>query len=116
MNEKDRQNVYLYQNDWLHKYQNPNAIIKPVVCNIIWENFLGNSIKTVDAMKVFKLSHFQFQRIKAEDPNLVRGHKKHPIQLNDEMKTNFIQKPDQKSLKTLAETECFINKWFNFQV
>ena len=106
-----------YQNDRLtHKDRKPNAIIKPEVRELIQENVLGNGMKTVDAMKAFKVSHCQVQRIKAEDPNLVRVHKKRPSKFTDEMKTDLLHQLDQKSSTTLAEMVCFIKERFDVRV
>ena len=73
-------------------------------------------MKTVDAMKAFKVSRRQVQRIKAEDPNLVRVHKKHPSKFTNEMKTDLLHQLDQKSSTTLAEMVCFIKERFDVRV
>ena len=60
-----------YQSDRLtHKERKANAIIKPEVRELIRENVVGNGMKVSEAMKTFKVSRRQIQRIKTEDPSL----------------------------------------------
>ena len=71
-----------YKNNRLtHKDRKLNAIIKPEVHELIRENVIGNGMKTSEAMKTFKVSRQQVQRIKAEEPNLVKTHKEAPKQV-----------------------------------
>ncbi|KAA1086995.1 hypothetical protein PGT21_018924 [Puccinia graminis f. sp. tritici] len=64
----------------------PNAIIKPEICDLIRENVNGKGMKISNAMKTFNVSWCQIQRIKGEDPNLIRTHKKWPGKFTDNMK------------------------------
>jgi len=100
-----------YKNNWLtHKDQKPNAIIKPEVRELIRENVIGNGMKTSEAMKAFKVSCRQVQRIKAEDPNLVKTHKKRQSKFSHEMKTKLLHQLDQQSSTTLPEMVHFIKE------
>ncbi|EFP91880.2 uncharacterized protein PGTG_18074 [Puccinia graminis f. sp. tritici CRL 75-36-700-3] len=103
-------------NHLTHKECKPNAIIKPEVRNLIRENVVGNAMKISDAMQAYKVSQRQIQRIKAEDPNLVKTHKKHPSKFTGEMKTELLFELDTKSTTTLAKMEKFLNERFSLKV
>ena len=105
-----------YQNDRLvHKERKPNSIIKPEVRDLIRDN-VANGMKVVDAMKTFKVSRRQIQRIKIEDPNLVRTHKKRTGKFTDEMKTELLHHLDCKSATTLSEMARFLKEKFDLTV
>ncbi|EFP83471.1 uncharacterized protein PGTG_08657 [Puccinia graminis f. sp. tritici CRL 75-36-700-3] len=106
-----------YKNDRLtHKERKPNAIIKPEVRDLIRENVNGKGMKIGDAMKKFNVSRRQIQRIKGEDPNLIRTHKKRPGKFTDDMKTELLMQLDQKLTTTLAEMAAFIKDRFDVKV
>ena len=106
-----------YKNDRLtHKDRKPNAIIKPEVRELIRKNVIGNGMKTSEAMKAFKVSRRQVQRIKGEDPNLVKTHKKRRSKFSDEMKTELLHQLDQQSSTTLPEMVHFIKEQFDVTV
>ena len=106
-----------YTNDRLtHKERRPNAIIKPEVRELIRENVVGNGMKVSEAMKTFKVSRRQIQRIKAEDPNLIKTHKKRPGKFTDEMKTELLLQLDNKSSTTLPEMARFLKEKFEVTV
>ena len=103
-----------YKNNRLtHKDRKPNAIIKPEVCKLIRENVIGNGMKTSEAMKAFKVSRRQVQRIKGEDPNLVKTHKKRRSKFSNEMKTELLHQLDQQSSTTLPKMVHFIQERFD---
>ena len=85
----DKKQTYK-DNRLTHKDQKPNVIIKPEVRELICKNVIGNGMKTFKAMKAFKVSRCQVQRIKAEDPNLVKIHKKHQSKFSNDMKTTLL--------------------------
>ncbi|KAA1070844.1 hypothetical protein PGT21_050111 [Puccinia graminis f. sp. tritici] len=106
-----------YKDDRLaHKERKANAIIKPEVRELIRENVNGKGMKIVDAMKAFNVSRRQIQRIKAEDPDQVKTHKKRPSKFTDDMKTELLLELDQKSTTTLPEMVKFIQERFGVKV
>ena len=106
-----------YQSDRLtHKERKANAVIKPEVRELIRENVIGNGMKVSEAMKTFKVSRRQIQRIKTEDPSLVKTVKKRPGKFTDEMKTELLHQLEQKSSTTLTELARFIKEKFDVTV
>ncbi|EFP89061.1 uncharacterized protein PGTG_14902 [Puccinia graminis f. sp. tritici CRL 75-36-700-3] len=106
-----------YKNDRLtHKERKPNAIIKPEVRDLIRKNVNGKGMKIGDAIKKFNVSRRQIQRIKGEDPNLIRTHKKRPGKFTDDMKTKLLMQLDQKSTTTLVKMVAFIKDRFDVKV
>ena len=99
----------------MHKERKPNSIIKPEVRDSIREN-VSNGMKVADTMKTFKVSQIQIQRIKIEDPNLVRNHKKRTGKFTDEMKTELLHHLDRKSATTLSEMARFLKDQFDLTV
>ena len=83
---------------------------------MIRENVIGNGMKVSDAITTFKVSRRQIQRIKNEDPNLVKTHKKSPGKFTDEMKTKVLLQLDHKSATTLLEMAQFLKEKFNVSV
>ena len=61
-------------------------------------------------MKTFKVSRRQIQRIKTEDPSLVKTVKKRPGKFTDEMKIELLHQLEQKSSTTLTELARFIKE------
>ena len=64
-------------------------------------------MKVSKAMKTFKVSRRQIQRIKVEDPNLVKTHKRRPSKFINDMKTELLLQLDNKSSTTLPEMAQF---------
>jgi transposase len=73
-------------------------------------------MKISDAIKTFNVSRRQIQRIKGEDPNLIRTHKKRLGKFTNDMKTELLMQLDQKSTTTLVEMEAFIKDRFDVKV
>ena len=73
-------------------------------------------MKTANPIKTFKVSRRQVQRIKAEDPDLVKTKKKRPGKFTEEMKTELLHELDQKSTTTLPEMASFIKGKFDVKV
>ena len=86
-----------------HKEHKPNAVIKPEVCKLIWDNVNGNGMKVSKAIKTFKVPRHQIQRIKNEYPNSVKTVQQRPSKFSEEMKTELLHEINQKSSTTLAE-------------
>ena len=73
-------------------------------------------MKIEKAMKAYQVSRRQIQRIKSEDPNLVRTHKPRGSKFTDEMKTDLLIQLDEKSTTTLREMAEFIKNRFDVTV
>ncbi|OAV92987.1 hypothetical protein PTTG_27438 [Puccinia triticina 1-1 BBBD Race 1] len=97
MKSKDKLNEKrTYKNDRLtHKDCKPNSMIKPEVRDLIRQNVIGKNMKTVDATKTSNVSRHQVQRIKAEDPNHVKTHKKRTSKFTNNMKTELLLQLEQ---------------------
>ena len=73
-------------------------------------------MKVSDAITTFKVSQRQIQRIKNEDPNLVKTHKKRPGKFTNEMKTELLLQLDHKSATTIPEMAWFLREKFDVSV
>jgi len=73
-------------------------------------------MKVAEAMKAYDVSRRQIQRIKAEDPDLVKTHKRQARKFTEEMKTELLIQLDEKSTTTLVEMARFIKDWFDVSV
>ena len=73
-------------------------------------------MSVADAIKTFKVSRRQIQRIKIEDQNTVKVNKKRPGKFTDEMTTAILMQLDQKSTTTLAELARYIKDKFQVTV
>ncbi|KNE94169.1 hypothetical protein PSTG_12499 [Puccinia striiformis f. sp. tritici PST-78] len=73
-------------------------------------------MKIAEAVETFNVSRHQIQRIKGEDPNRIRIHKKRPGKFTDNMKTELLMQLDQKSTTALVEMAGFIKDKFDVNV
>ena len=73
-------------------------------------------MKVTEAMKAYDFLRHQIQRIKAEDPDLVKTHKRRASKFTKEMKTKLLIQLDKKSTTTLVEMARFIKDWFDVSV
>ena len=67
-------------------------------------------------MKAYNVLRRQIQRIKAEDPDLVKTPKRRARKFTEEMKTELLIQLDEKSTTTLVEMARFIKDRFNVSV
>ena len=73
-------------------------------------------MRVSNAMKTFKVSWHQIQRIKVEDPSAVKVNKKRPGKFTDEMTMAVLMQLDEKSTTTLAELAKYIKDHFQVTV